>query len=394
MHSRITPAVPSVTLAPAPSRGDRRRHCGRQDRGTRHPRRGHTGWRQVAAAGDRGIARLARGRGSSNACLLGGAARQPALASGGSVRRPRRGAPCTRTTFVTLRAADNQPDPSRGLSGLHHHLSERSPPRPTCISPSSAGFRTLLVVDEVHHLPALSDMASGPQLAQIPQVCGRRSERMEPRTLLPLLESARSAIAAQSGTLQRADGRSILWLPYRKGPKARARRPGRWTSRHPAGPWSATRGQASTWPNGLCCPCYLRRRSMARRVGWTSPGPRARAPSACSTATGRTETTRPALFTASAHRLCRGNSCARRSPRSRDAAAHTGDRSVVFRPAADGAWPRQAYWWWRPTKSACPALSRRSYAEWVPSGSSRARWRRLATSDERDAHEIACPRSG
>jgi hypothetical protein len=42
------------------------------------------------------------------------------------------------------------------------------------------------------------------------------------RALLPLLESARLRLLL-SGTLQRADGRSILWLPYRTGPRAKTR---------------------------------------------------------------------------------------------------------------------------------------------------------------------------
>ena len=40
--------------------------------------------------------------------------------------------------------------------------------------------------------------------------------------LLPLLECAAVRLLL-SGTLERADGRGILWLPYRKGPKARTR---------------------------------------------------------------------------------------------------------------------------------------------------------------------------
>ena len=77
--------------------------------------------------------------------------------------------------------------------------------------------RTLLVVDELHHLPALSEYE--------PDVI-RRSERGEAsawsRALLPMLESAVLRLHL-SGTLERADGRAILWLPYRAGPKARTR---------------------------------------------------------------------------------------------------------------------------------------------------------------------------
>src|SRR5690349_23162730 len=42
------------------------------------------------------------------------------------------------------------------------------------------------------------------------------------RALLPMLESATLRLHL-SGTLERADGRAILWLPYRAGAKARTR---------------------------------------------------------------------------------------------------------------------------------------------------------------------------
>ncbi len=60
------------------------------------------------------------------------------------------------------------------------------------------------MLDEVHHLPALSDMAPDPLAAGWSHA------------LLPLLETARLRLLL-SGTLQRADGHSILWLPYRTG---------------------------------------------------------------------------------------------------------------------------------------------------------------------------------
>ena len=66
--------------------------------------------------------------------------------------------------------------------------------------------------------PALSDMAPDP-LADpaAPDLAAGWS-----RALLPLLETARLRLLL-SGTLQRADGRSILWLPYRKGPRVKTR---------------------------------------------------------------------------------------------------------------------------------------------------------------------------
>ena len=120
---------------------------------------------------------------------------------------------------LSVRAADNQPNPSRGLSGYittyqaiaaapDQHLAE------------FRRFRTLLVVDEVHHLPALAeiDPASAAQVEQGAEDVANAWSR----ALLPLLECAAVRLLL-SGTLERADGRGILWLPYRKGPKARTR---------------------------------------------------------------------------------------------------------------------------------------------------------------------------
>ena len=157
---------------------------------------------------------------------------------------------------VTLRAADNAPDPCRGLQG-YITTYQSIAAAPDLHLAEFRRHRTLLVVDEVHHLPALSDMAPDP-LAD-PAMADAAAGWS--RALLPLLESARLRLLL-SGTLQRADGRSILWLPYRTGTRAKTRR---WTSRLPAGPWSATRGR-KPWRNGPCCPCCSAR-STARRVG-------------------------------------------------------------------------------------------------------------------------------
>ena len=117
---------------------------------------------------------------------------------------------------LSVRAADNAPDPSRGLAGYvttyqgiaaapDLHLSEFK------------RHRTLLVVDEVHHLPALPEMAPDPVAEP-----GADEASGWSRALLPLLETARIRLLL-SGTLERADGRSILWLPYRTGPRAATR---------------------------------------------------------------------------------------------------------------------------------------------------------------------------
>jgi superfamily II DNA or RNA helicase len=122
---------------------------------------------------------------------------------------------------LSLRAADNEPDPSRGLAGYvttyqaiaaapELHLSE------------TRRYRTLLVVDEVHHLPTLREHepttpASVPRSAHAAEDASAWS-----RALLPLLQSATLRLFL-SGTLERADGRPILWLPYRAGPEAGTR---------------------------------------------------------------------------------------------------------------------------------------------------------------------------
>jgi hypothetical protein len=64
------------------------------------------------------------------------------------------------------------------------------------------------VVDELHHLPALSEYE--------PDVITDPSEEdasVWSRALLPMLESATLRLHL-SGTLERVDGRAILWLPY------------------------------------------------------------------------------------------------------------------------------------------------------------------------------------
>ena len=80
--------------------------------------------------------------------------------------------------------------------------------------------RTLLVVDEVHHLPALAE--TDPVAATQAVDAGEDQASAWSRAILPFLECATLRLLL-SGTLERADGSGILWLPYRKGPKARTR---------------------------------------------------------------------------------------------------------------------------------------------------------------------------
>ncbi len=118
---------------------------------------------------------------------------------------------------VTVRAADNTSDPCRGLEG-YVTTYQSVAASPDLHLAEFRRHRVLLVLDEVHHLPALSDMAPDPVADPgAGDVAAGWS-----RALLPLLESARFRLLL-SGTLQRADGRSILWLPYRSRLRAKTR---------------------------------------------------------------------------------------------------------------------------------------------------------------------------
>src|SRR5919199_263537 len=119
---------------------------------------------------------------------------------------------------LSVRAADNEPNPSRGLAGYittyqavaaapELHLSE------------IRRRRTLLVVDEVHHLPTLTEYEPTPPPRSAPSSRDTDDAAAWSRALLPLLECAGLRLLL-SGTLERADGQRILWLPYRAGPTA------------------------------------------------------------------------------------------------------------------------------------------------------------------------------
>ena len=117
---------------------------------------------------------------------------------------------------IDVRAADNAPDPCRGLNG-YITTYQSVAAAPDLHLAEFRCHRTLLVIDEVHHLPALSDMAPDPLADPAADDASGWS-----RAMLPLLECAQLRLLL-SGTLQRADGRGILWLPYRTGPRAKTR---------------------------------------------------------------------------------------------------------------------------------------------------------------------------
>src|SRR5579875_1264175 len=117
---------------------------------------------------------------------------------------------------LAIRASGNAPDPCRGLAG-YVTTYQAIAAAPDLHLAEMRRHRYLLVVDEVHHLPSLAEISPDP-LAPT----GDDEAAGWSRALLPLLESARLRLLL-SGTLERTDGRGILWLPYRTGPRSATR---------------------------------------------------------------------------------------------------------------------------------------------------------------------------
>ncbi|HZH47787.1 MAG TPA: DEAD/DEAH box helicase family protein, partial [Roseococcus sp.] len=120
---------------------------------------------------------------------------------------------------LSVRAAENAPNPCRGGHG-YVTTYQAVAAAPDLHLAEFSRHRTLLVVDEIHHLPALSDAEPTGRVA--PPDGEPDPEAAWSRAILPLLELARIRLLL-SGTLMRADGRAILWLPYRAGAAARTR---------------------------------------------------------------------------------------------------------------------------------------------------------------------------
>ncbi len=191
--------------------------------------------------------------------------------------------PAWRSTLghaLSVRAADNEPDPARGLAG-YITTYQAIAAAPELHLAEMRRHPTLLVVDEVHHLPAIGDAEDGETAAWS-------------RALAPLFAAARLRLLL-SGTLERADGRRILGLPYRPGPQRPPEidleAPGLAVVGYsrtqalaeravlPVG-FGALDGEASWLEGGL--PADEPPRVGPHRLSGTGPGP----------------TTRPALFTA------------------------------------------------------------------------------------------------
>lgn len=111
---------------------------------------------------------------------------------------------------LSLRAAENGRDLCRGLQG-YITTYQAVAAAPDLHLQEFRRHRYLLAVDELHHLPAVFDTDSSTTAEE---------ETSWSRSILPLLESSVARLL-MSGTLERADGRPILWLPYRSPQGAR-----------------------------------------------------------------------------------------------------------------------------------------------------------------------------
>ena len=107
---------------------------------------------------------------------------------------------------LSVRGADNERDPARGLAG-YVTTYQAIAAAPALHLAEARRHRTLLVVDEVHHLPVPGRPGAEDPGAEEPEA-GAWS-----RAMLPLIEAATLRLFL-SGTLERADGRRILGLPY------------------------------------------------------------------------------------------------------------------------------------------------------------------------------------
>src|SRR3954470_2012732 len=88
---------------------------------------------------------------------------------------------------LSLRAADNTPNPSRGLAG-YITTYQGIAAAPDLHLREFRRHRTLLVIDEVHHLPSLADI--NPETAAELAKTGEDEAGAWSRAILPLLECA------------------------------------------------------------------------------------------------------------------------------------------------------------------------------------------------------------
>ncbi|WP_207459448.1 DEAD/DEAH box helicase family protein [Azospirillum sp. SYSU D00513] len=105
---------------------------------------------------------------------------------------------------VALRAAENGRDLCRGMQG-YITTYQAIAAAPDLHLQEFQRHRYLVAIDELHHLPAGAEGENGGPAEE---------ETSWSRAILPLLDCAEVRLL-MSGTLERADGKPILWLPYR-----------------------------------------------------------------------------------------------------------------------------------------------------------------------------------
>ncbi|MCB4825471.1 DEAD/DEAH box helicase [Roseicella aerolata] len=186
---------------------------------------------------------------------------------------------------LSVRAAENAPDLCRGLAG-YVTTYQGVAAAPDLHLAEFRRHRYLLVVDEVHHLPAVGANDNG---MTAPDDAAGWSTAIEP---LLALAAVRLLL---SGTLERADGRRILGLPYRRA--------------------AGGREEVDLAAPGLAVIGYSRARALSERAvlpvsfgaldgeaSWLGPeaetGERPRLGPHRLRAPAPNEATRPALFTA------------------------------------------------------------------------------------------------
>ena len=274
---------------------------------------------------------------------------------------------------LTLRAAENEADPSRGMAG-YVTTYQAIAAAPELHLAEIRRRRTLLVVDELHHLPALAEYE--PSVIAGP---GEEDTSAWSRVLLPILKSATLRLLL-SGTLERADGCPILWLPYRASSKAHTRE-----VRTDAPGWAVvgySRSQAVSEKAVLPVTFgALDGEASWLEGGRTAPEPPRVGPHRLA-GPYPTETTRPAIFTAlrtgfalellqEAFRATRDIRAKRRAERGLAPGEATRGLGKLLVVAPDQKSARLYLDWLR---------------GWMPAAQAE-REVRLATSGERDAHE-------
>ena len=215
-HRRTPRPLRSAASADASPPGGGRpalpRGHGRRCRPDRHPGRRHARRRQVGSPRHRRRPRLIAGAASPVERVCWVVPRD-------TLRRQAEEAfvdPAWRAFLGhahSVRAAENAPDPCRGLSG-YVTTYQAVAAAPELHLAEFRQHRYLLCIDELHHLPALSDLDHAASAAE---------DTAWSRALLPLLETAGLRLL-MSGTLERADKRPILWLGYRRDRWSRHRR--------------------------------------------------------------------------------------------------------------------------------------------------------------------------